>query len=73
MHDPLPIEIANWAKYAKFLPVAESGYRLPNRTRMLLEYDESGEFIERDRATGAIIDAGVLEGIARRKDVQEAA
>lgn len=63
--DMLPIERAMWAKYAKFAPVQEPiGFRLGNLTRTYLEYDSSGSFIERDPASGVIVDAGVIETLA---------
>lgn len=73
MYEPLPIEREMWARYGKFQPCADETYRLPNRTRILLEYNEHGEFIERDPVSGAIIDVGVLEGIHQQKITVEAA
>lgn len=73
MHDLLPIEIELWERFKKFQPSKDAGYRLPNRTRILLEYNEAGEFIERDHVSGEIIDVGVLEGIEFQKRNKEAA
>lgn len=73
MHDPLPIELAMWAKYEKFQPRAEPiGFRLGNLTRTYLEYDSTGSFIERDPATGFIVDGGVIEALAL-EDARDAA
>ena len=64
-NNPLPIELEMWAKYAKFAPVQEPiGFRLGNLTRTFLEYDSIGNFVERDPATGVIVDAGVIETLA---------
>ncbi len=70
MYEPLPIEIAMWARYAKFQPQLDDvGVRLPNCTRTHFEIDaDTGEFVERDR-TGAVVDSGVIE----RGDEREAA
>lgn len=73
MYEPLPIERAMWDRYGKFQPVPDENYRLPNRTRILLEYNEHGEFIERDPVSGTIIDVGVLDGIHQQKITVEAA
>lgn len=71
--DTLPIERAMWARYAKFAPVQEPiGFRLGNLTRMALEYDSVGNFVERDPASGVIVDAGVIETLAPG-DVRDAA
>ena len=70
---PLKIEREMWIRYSKFQPAECPDYRLPNRTRILLEYNEHGEFIERDPVSGAIIDVGVLEGIHQQKITVEAA
>ncbi len=71
--EPLAIEIAMWARYAKFAPVQEPvGFRLGNLTRTYLEYDANGNFIERDPATGCIVDAGVIETLVPC-DVRDAA
>ena len=73
-HNPLPIEIASWARMAKFQPVPHpKGDNLPNATRVHLEYDgETLEYVERDRATGEIVDVGVIE-CESRVDWSEAA
>lgn len=68
--DMLPIEREMLARYGKFLPAICPDFRLPNRTRVLLEYDDTGAFIERDHVTGEIVDVGVLW---ERSDQQEAA
>ena len=72
-NNPLPIERAMWAKYAKFAPVQEPiGFRLGNLTRTYLEYDSIGNFVERDPVSGVIVDAGVIETLVPA-DVRDAA
>lgn len=71
-YDMLPIEREMWNRYAKFQPAHVEGYRLSNRTRLPLEYDEAGNYIERDPETWAIVDAGVIETLARQ-DARDAA
>lgn len=71
--EPLAIEKEMWARYAKFQPRAEPiGFRLGNITRTYLEYDSTGNFIERDPVSGVIVDAGVIETLAP-DDVRDAA
>lgn len=73
MYEPLAIEIAMWARYAKFAPVQEApGFRLGNLTRTYLEYDSIGNFVERDPVSGVIVDAGVIETLVPG-DVRDAA
>jgi len=60
-YDQLPIERAMLAIYGKFLPAICPDFRLPNSTRVHLEYDgATGEYIERDPHTGEIVDVGVM-------------
>lgn len=50
--------------FSKFQPVAEPiGFRFPAgaRTRLLLEYDDSGAFEETDVLTGKVVARGFLE------------
>ena len=72
MTDMLPIERELCARYAKFQPTPGAGFRLGNLTRLLLEYDETGHYIERDPVTWAIIDAGVIEALSP-EDARDAA
>lgn len=71
IYDPLPIELAMWARYVKFQPAAEpDGFCVGNCTRTYLEYDGvTGDYVDRDPVTGEIVDAGQLWG----EDRQEAA
>lgn len=63
MYDPLPIELAMHAQYAKFMPqLPPTSSWLPNCTRAYLEYDGlTGDYVERDPATGEIVGSGVLD------------
>jgi len=73
MYEPLKIERDMWERYAKFQPALEHRYALPNCTRTYLEYDGDGQFIERDPATGEIVDAGVIDAIFCAHEDREAA
>jgi hypothetical protein len=66
--DMLPIERAMLERYGKFLPAICPDFRLPNRTRVLLEYDDTGAFIERDHVTGEIVDVGRLWMSSERRE-----
>jgi len=69
MTDMLPIECAMLAIYGKFLPAICPDFRLPNITRVYLEYDgATGEYIERDPHTGEIVDVGALWETAAQQE-----
>ncbi len=42
-------------------------------TRLYLEYDDSGRFIECDRASGKLIESGVIERPAKKYPSKKAA
>lgn len=55
------VEQANQRQYAKFQPVRVEGFRLQGKTRLHLEYDNSGDFREYDPSTGDVVGSGRIE------------
>mgnify|MGYP006266273429 CR=1 FL=1 len=54
-------ERRNELQYSKFQPAMPDGFKLPGQTRLFLEYDATGNYIEYDRRSGKVVETGVIE------------